>query len=223
MSENSYFQNALSNFTHEVASGGAIRHLTDLGYTARQIEMRLDFPTPLERIQKEMWQHLVETEVILLEEPGSRKREKTTYVREYDKFGKASFRRVVETEGEEIAINWREKRVETENVHELQKLLKEKLDKNGKDFSYASCDFGLTAEKDPMRFQELLQILNREPREYVEGLPWKCKRVYHRLDDRMEEILLRLFGQKEYQGTCFFLKTGEKLYLGGKELFKNNF
>ena len=33
MSENRYFQKALSDFTYDAASGGAIRHLTDTGYT----------------------------------------------------------------------------------------------------------------------------------------------------------------------------------------------
>ena len=74
MWEQSHFQNALSSFTHEVASGGAIRHLTDLGFTAKQIAARLQYPTPFAQIQQEMWQQLVETSVILLEEPGSGKK-----------------------------------------------------------------------------------------------------------------------------------------------------
>lgn len=37
MAEKDYFQNGLSNFTHEVASGGAIRHLAEPGYTVKQI------------------------------------------------------------------------------------------------------------------------------------------------------------------------------------------
>lgn len=37
MAVKDYFQNALSNFTHEVASGGAIRHLAEPGYTVKQI------------------------------------------------------------------------------------------------------------------------------------------------------------------------------------------
>lgn len=33
MSKENYFQKALSNFTFEVASDGAIRHLAEHGYT----------------------------------------------------------------------------------------------------------------------------------------------------------------------------------------------
>lgn len=210
MPENSYFLNSLSNFTHEVASGGAIRHLTDLGYTAKQISEQLDFPTPFKRIQKEMWEHLVNTEVILLEEPGSRKREKVSYVREYDEFGRASFRRVVEAGAAETPIHWREQWVEKES-QPLHVILQEKIVKNGEAGSYMSCDLGLLLHSEPEHFRQLLLKLEERQREYVEGIPWKNRRVYHRLDARMQKILLRLYEMKEYSGSCFFLKTGEKL------------
>ena len=210
MWENSYFQNALSNFTHEVANGGAIRHLTDLGYTAKQISEKLDFPTSFQRVQKEMWEHLVNTGVILLEEPGSRKREKVSYVREYDEFGRASFRRVVESEAAENPIHWREMYHDEINVP-LTVLLQERIAKNGETDSYVSCDLGLLLHDEPEHFQQLLQVLEERQREYVEGIPWKNRRVYHRLDARMQKILLRLYETKEYRGSCFFLKIGEKL------------
>lgn len=212
MLENSYFQNALANFTHEVASGGAIRHLTDLGYTAKQISEQLDFPTPFWRIQKEMWEHFVNTEVILLEEPGSRKREKVSYVREYDEFGKASFRRVVESEAAEVPILWRELRHDEKNMP-LTVLLQERIAINGEAGSYVSCDLGLLLHSEPEHYRQLLQKLDEAQREYVEGILWKNRRVYHRLDARMMGILRCLFEEKEYRGICYFLKTGERLEL----------
>ena len=71
MSEKKYFKNALSDFTFEAASGAAIRHLADLGYTVKQITERLTYPTSYERVQKVVWEHLVNTGVLLLKEPGS--------------------------------------------------------------------------------------------------------------------------------------------------------
>ena len=58
---NKYFQKALSDFTYNAASGGAIRHLTDVGYTVKQIMEELAFPTPYERVQKGVWERLIET------------------------------------------------------------------------------------------------------------------------------------------------------------------
>lgn len=221
MSDRSHFQNALSNFTHEMASGGAIRHLTDLGYTAKQIVGQLHYPTPFGRVQQEMWQRLIETDVILLEEPGSGKKEKVSYVREYDKFGRSSFRRVVETAGEESSpVCWRELHIGTEafpsgeEKEHFLSMIQKKLDENGAVNSYVSCDFGLLAYREPEHFGGLLQQLEPEQREYVEGLPWKTKRVYHRLDGRMREILLRLHSAGEYNGICYFMKTRDKLYFG---------
>ena len=95
MQENSYFQKALADFTQEAASGGAIRHLADLGYTAEEIQRELAFPTPIPRIRRVVWEHLLDTGVVLREVPGTGAvREKVAYVREYDQYGKPSFRRV---------------------------------------------------------------------------------------------------------------------------------
>lgn len=95
MGENRYFQKALADFVHEAAYGGAVRHLADRGYTAKQITDRLDFPAPYEKVRQAVWEHLADTGVILLEEPGSgRQKEKASYVKEYDRHGKPTFRRV---------------------------------------------------------------------------------------------------------------------------------
>ncbi len=108
MRENEYFQQALANFTYEVAGGGAIRHLTEAGYTVKQIMEQLDFPVPYEKVRRAVWEHLVRTRGVLLEEPGSgTRKEKAVYVREYDKYGKCSFRRVVREEEASREIHWR--------------------------------------------------------------------------------------------------------------------
>ncbi|MDE7223595.1 MAG: hypothetical protein K2O34_07435, partial [Acetatifactor sp.] len=97
--EQTYFQKALSDFVYDMASGDAIHHLTDMGYTVRQIQEKLSFPTPYERIQRTVWKHLTDTGVIFPERAEAGKpREKVDYVREYDSYGRASFRRVVVSE-----------------------------------------------------------------------------------------------------------------------------
>lgn len=217
MSEQSHFQNALSGFTHEVASGGAIRHLTDLGYTTRQITEQLDFPTPFARVQKEVWQRLLDTEVILTGEPGSVKREKFTYVREYDKYGKASFRRVVEQDGKkEETIVWRRQDLSGKTRDAAAELIRKKTAENGEDSSYVACDLGLLAAGEPERFQELLLTLDGDLREYVEGLPWERCRIYHRLNGRMMKIWLSLWENEGCFGECFFVKTKEIFHFCGQ-------
>lgn len=257
MEENRYFQEALAGFTHEAASGGAIRHLADRGYTVGEIAERLDFPTPVERVRREVWERLLDTGVILREEPGkSVRKEKASYVREYDRYGKITFRRVVESEGNPADLTvdcWAEReavyrvpdaawqgdpsqRRHPENyrnvcktgdsgeakavstggisVEELMELLKAKTKENGQEFSYTSWDFGLTAGAHPRRYQEMLKALGAH-REYVEGLPWERRRMYHRLDARMTQILSLLAGAGLYHGECFFLKTKEKFRVMG--------
>lgn len=211
MSEQSFFQNALSNFTHEVASGGSIRHLTDLGYTVKQISEQISFPTPMERIRRQVWERLVETNVILTETPGLRIHEKVDYVREYDEYGKASFRRVAVPTTEQPHIQWKEVVVSYREKEKLRGILEKKVAENGETHSYAACEFGILMRQDPKRFQELLRVLNNNQQEYLEGLPWEAKPVYHRLNSRMFKILLKLLAEGLWQGECYFLKTEERL------------
>lgn len=64
-----YFQDALSDFVYDAASGRAIRHLTDSGYTAAQIMQQLNYPTPFHKIQHTITRHLKETGILLNELP----------------------------------------------------------------------------------------------------------------------------------------------------------
>ena len=50
--ENSYFNDALSNFAKDFAYGGAIRHLVDKGYTAERIIREFKYPLSRESIEK---------------------------------------------------------------------------------------------------------------------------------------------------------------------------
>ena len=206
----SYFQEALSNYAKEAASGGAIRHLTDMGYSVRQIMERLDFPTPFERVQKRVWERLIETEVILTQEPDGTAREKVSYVREYNEYGRASFRRVAGPQKAGGPIQWKEITVRRD-PQTLRDMLQKKLAVNGEEYSYVSCDFGLLKNGQPERFRSLLQLLNEDQREYLQDLPWIDRRVYHRLNGRMRAVLIRLSEGESSGGECFFLKTGEKI------------
>lgn len=67
--KNGYFEEALSDFTHDAASGGAIRHMVDLGYTTKQIMEHLDFPTPRERVEQTILKYMLKTGLLLNEMP----------------------------------------------------------------------------------------------------------------------------------------------------------
>lgn len=168
------FYRALSDFSFDVASGGAIRHLTDLGYTVKQIQERLDYPTPFVRIQEAVWKRLVETGVILLEEPrGQKPRERVNFVREYDSYGRASFRRVAEPDSRREAAG-----------------------------VYLACGFGVLCRGDREKYERVLAALDGRQAEYIAGLPWPGRRVWHRADGRMLEIERRLEAVGLDRGVC---------------------
>lgn len=172
--EQTYFQRALSDFVFDMASGGAICHLTDLGYTVKQIQEKLSFPTPYERIQKAVWKHLLDTGVIAMEEQAQAG-EKVEYVREYDRYGKASFRRVT---------------VPVSDPESPQPRL--------------LCRFGLLKYREPERYREVLGALKPEQAEYIDGLPWGLESVWHRADQRMLEIYHTLERAGLERDVCFF-------------------
>lgn len=188
------FQQALSDFTFDVASGGAIRHLTDLGYTVKQIQDRLDFPTPFARVQEAVWKRLVETGVIRLEEPlfgaavsgggkagaaegrdtGAGGAVRVNYVREYDSYGRASFRRVTETDTRREAGG-----------------------------EFLVCEFGVLKYRDGERYRQILALLAERQAEYVDGLPWPPVRVWHKAEGYMPEIGRRLRAAGRAREVCW--------------------
>lgn len=159
---NDTFNKALSNFTNDFASGGAIRHLADNGFTVNEIHGRLDYPTPVSKIAEIVWKHFLENEVILTEDPAGRtSSEKVEYVREQNSLGKQTFRRVVTTSPKKAA-------------------------------DYVACDFGKKLYKDREAFEKELEILDTRDRDYILGLPWPLTTVWHIEDERMKRIFKKL-------------------------------
>lgn len=212
MSEQDFFRNALSDFTFESASGGAIRHLADLGYTVKQISEKLTYPTPYERVRGAVWQRLLDTKVVLTQEPGSGNgHRKAEYTIEHDKYGRTSFRLVQAGGKDTEVIHWKERIYCRERDGNPAEYLAGLSDRNGCENAYLSCDFGLWSGSDTKKFKAAMQTLNERQREYVTGLPWENRVCYHRMDQRMREIAVKLYEAGQYQGTCFLLKTAEKI------------
>lgn len=162
------FGQALSDFTFDMACGGAIRHLAGLGFTAKEVHERLSFPVSFERVTQAYTKYLLDAGVLLREPPEGRgaARQKTyVYVQEEGKYGKKSFRRV-------------EKEPEAEDCGERV---------------YAACDFGRL--KTPEDFAAL--GLDPKQQEYLEGICWDSQTMYHLMNDRMRDIAetlaMRLF------------------------------
>lgn len=166
MDETNYFQNALSNFVTDAACGGAVRHLTDSGYTLDQIVDRLDYPAPRAKVQRIMMDYLYESQALLRKEPSEELfAPQTRFVQEQDAYGRRSFRKVctdhngqnnmtdapdltILSQREKTAktreIFWKESVYEPDRDGKLTELLHRKCEQNGETYSYVSCPFGKT-------------------------------------------------------------------------------
>ena len=76
-----YFEEALSDFVHDVASGRAIRHLVNSGYTTDQIMRQLDFPTPRERVEQTVYRCMTENGTLLEALPVPEKSMETIFLK----------------------------------------------------------------------------------------------------------------------------------------------
>ena len=215
MAENEYFKQALSSFAMDMASGGAIKHLTNQGYTVQQIANKLDFPTPYEKVQELVWKQMIENGCLLLEEPGNgTEHEKVDYIQETDSLGRKSFRKVVVSCENDTRIHWKEWNYTWKSEDSFRAFLDERCVKNGEQDSYVRCDFGLRKYRDPKGYERIIQKLTAQQKEYILGLPWELRPVYHQLNLRMREIVATLYAAGEFHGCLYFRKTREKITLG---------
>lgn len=201
---NVFFKTALSNYATDAACGGAIRHLTDIGYTLDQIVDRLDYPAPKSKVQKIMLEYLYESRMLLKEEPsGALLTMPAVFIQEQDAYGRRSMRRIGAAGSEKKEIMWKEIGYAPQQHGKLSAVLHRKCGENGETYSYISCRFSN------------LQCLNSRQREYLTGLYPEGSGSetgfrYHRLNQRMREIITKLYEAGEYRGTAYFLTTGEK-------------
>lgn len=231
MDEQKYFKKILSKFTLDVASGDAIRHLAGKGYTVRQIIKMLDFPTPEDYVQRIVWEYYLE-QGILRFEPGAEEEPKYTYIAEYNEYGHKSFRRVpVGQAGAGGGISahsggptastaglggptlrpgdpvvWTERGYNESSDGPFPEFLRRLRIMDGADSVYVSCDFGLRSKREPDKYPAFLQPLEPEQREYILGLPWERRMIYHRLDERMEGIVVCLYEKSGYHCKIFQAK-----------------
>ena len=154
-----YFEKALADFAVDFASGGAIRVMADKGYPVKRIKEKLDFPTPFEKVQEIVWQNYLDTKVILLNEPEKE-----------DSADRITYEKVQDEYGRTSF-----KQVVIPGNQELPE--------------YVRCDFGKRKYQDSAKFEAWLATLAEDDRDYIEGLPWPLKAVWHVKNERMERIV----------------------------------
>lgn len=185
-----YFEEALSDFVFDVAGGGAIRHLVDLGYSLDQMMQALSYPAPRQRVQNSAYRYMRESGLLL----------------------RSLSERTGNDEGQEAA-GFRVVRLRISDRDGLHRYLYEKTEENGEAQTYISCPFGLAKEggrlPDADEIRKGLACLNRREQDYIAGIPWENRVMYHRLNSRMREIGRKLIMRPEIGCQYYFLRTGE--------------
>ena len=162
------FNRALSDFTHDVASGGAIRHLCDRGYTVSQIMKLLDYPTPRERVESTFSRHLKEKGILMDELP----------------------------EEAEILL---ESTAVDKNHAGTSTAIDRLVDARNESPLYLECRFGMLKSRDRSTYDRILVSLDSDDADYIEGIRWTVRPMFHRLNERMRSIAKRLMMSDLYE------------------------
>lgn len=93
----------------------------------------------------------------------------------------------------------------------LAPLLRSALERDGEEHSYVSCPFGTIRRDREVRLRQMLSCLTSRERDYLLGIPWRPKVMYHRLNSRMYEISLCLAEHGTADLDFYFLKSGLRL------------
>ena len=200
-----YFQEALSDFVHDAASGGAIRHLVDLGYSVDQMMRALSYPTPRERVRKTAYRYMLESGLLVKELPDMRTDANLTETG--DGRGGVKTGGVcggVKTGG---GRRLRAIRLDISDRDLVNAFLYRKISENGAENVYISCPFGKYGKA--LEQDGLFPYLSSRELEYIRGIPWENMLMYHRATDRMQEIGRKLLLHRQPECGYYFLKTGE--------------
>ena len=175
----------------ETACGASIRYMVERGCTTRQIVEQLDYPMSFERVARAVTDYLLEQGILRREPPKAEENKETyTYVQEQGKFGKISYRKVIQAKEEDLPKDWKKEAAEDFLAE------KKKADRE----VYVPCDFGLPEEISKLQ----PSVLNERQQEFLSGICWEKRRMYYRLDSRMEEIIRKLWENDQYSGWVYW-------------------
>ena len=153
-----FFKQSLASFTKDTAYGGAIRHLADNGLTVKEITANLSYPVAENVVSEYVWKHFVDNKTICINLADAQDEPKGEFVKVTGKYGKTSFVK------KDSGIN-----------NQIPK-------------EYVECNFGTDKKYNPKEYERELSLLNDNDREYIEGLPWPARPVYHIKNERMARI-----------------------------------
>lgn len=220
-----YFQEALADFTHDAASGQAIRHLASLGYTTDQIMKELAYPTPRRRVEQTVARYMKETGILLTELPIPEEQFSQIILRRPggqpasgEEVPRGLFDGLFGAEGKAHFRTRRRHSAQTGAVLDpgawaasLAEELQSRIKGNGPEHSYISCPFGMIRRDREARLNRMLAPLTSREKEYILGIDWEMRMMYHRLNSRMLEIGIQLAAYGETEYSFYFLKSRQRI------------
>jgi DNA-binding transcriptional MerR regulator len=188
-----YFEDALSNFVQDFQYGGAIRHLTDLGYTAKEIREKLKCPFDTVRIQEIQYKYLLEQERLITEEQ-LRDKGAIGAGRPEQLFDKAS----------ELAPEWSDMIIDRKEYDfcSAEKILLE-MYRQQKDNVYLDFPYGRMGEEKKSKVQ---QVLTDAEKTQLQKIPWYPKRTFLQADESWIRLSVHLNHMDVLYSTYYFLK-----------------
>lgn len=89
----------------------------------------------------------------------------------------------------------------------LYEAMIDNIDKYGVQNSYMECPFGMWMKNDAGKMQQVISCLTSREQEYIFGIRWERNIMYHRLNDRMREIGIKLSGHTDEEWKFYFIES----------------
>lgn len=83
------------------------------------------------------------------------------------------------------------------------------IEEYGLDNSYMECPFGKWQKNDENKLLQVISCLTSREQEYILGIRWEKDIMYHRLNDRMREIGIKLSAHTNEEWKFYFVKYRE--------------
>lgn len=192
-----YFEEALSNFVSDFNYGGAIRHLTDLGYSAASIKRKLKIPFDTVRIQEIQYKHLLERGMLITEEQLLGKG--AIYARNLDEY----------PVGTEVICK-------EYPAEQAEKILVKMMREHG-GIVYVDFPFGRMGE---MKKQKVLDALKVSEQSVFDRIPWQRERTFLKGDESFIRMSTRLNSEEVLYTNYYFTNPAVTVISNANEEYR---
>ena len=97
--------------------------------------------------------------------------------------------------------------LQEKDSRKLYEAMADNIERYGEKNSYMECPFGMWMKNDEGKLKQVISCLTSREQEYIFGIRWERNIMYHRLNERMREIGMKLSGHTNEEWKFYFIES----------------